>query len=813
MSFAPGTRFGAYEVVEMLGAGGMGEVYRATDTKLKRQVALKILPLSLAADSDRLARFQREAEVLASLNHPHIAAIYGLEATDGVQAIVMELVEGEDLAQRIARGRIPLDEALPIAKQIAEALEAAHERGIIHRDLKPANIKVRADGAVKVLDFGLAKAMEPSGSMLASGPRCPTITTPAMTEAGMILGTAAYMSPEQARGQVVDKRTDIWGFGCLLFEMLTGTRPFGESTITDTLARVLEREPEWTALPAAMPPSLRILLQRCLRKDPEKRLHDIADARIEIDEGEPSAASSEPTAGDRAARARLRRLTWTAAILGLIAVVSLAMVAVLLLNPAPPATALSMDSVALTIMPPSGSTFGNRMVRFAVSPDGRQIVFAALVGTRSSLWVRPIAAEEYREIAGTDGAVFPFWKPDSKEIGFFAGGKLKRVALAGGPVDVCDVPMGVAFEGGATWNREDIILFMSRHFTLHRVSAIGGPPTPVTTLAEGETAHRWPWFLPDGQHFLYLVSRQQGLSSQVHVGSFDGRSMLVGAAESNALYADGHLLFLRSGQLVAQRFDLSTRRLTGAPVPVTPLMQTIATGGLGLMSVSEQGVLATSQGVFSRNQRLTWRARSGNAIGTVGQSGIFTNLELNRDDSRIAVAAVMASRTNFDIWVVDVARGTSEPVTSDPELEFDPSWSPDEKRIGFISSRVPGRFTAFSRSADASGRDETLIVSDSSVSLNFWSRLGVGYGERNHLWIRPLNGAPRPAIASTEGGETSGALSPDEHSIAFVSAKSGRPEVYIRAFPSGDREVRVSQDGGRAPRWRADSKEMFLPGA
>ena len=322
MSFAPGTRFGAYEVVEMLGAGGMGEVYRATDTKLKRQVALKILPLSLAADSDRLARFQREAEVLASLNHPHIAAIYGLEATDGVQAIVMELVEGEDLAQRIARGRIPLDEALPIAKQIAEALEAAHEQGIIHRDLKPANIKVRADGAVKVMDFGLAKAMEPAGSMLASGPMCPTITTPAMTEAGMILGTAAYMSPEQARGQVVDKRTDIWGFGCLLFEMLTGTRPFGESTITDTLARVLEREPEWTALPAATPRSLRILLQRCLRKDPEKRLHDIADARIEIDEGEPSAASSEPTAGDRAARVRLRRLTWTAAILGLIAVAS-----------------------------------------------------------------------------------------------------------------------------------------------------------------------------------------------------------------------------------------------------------------------------------------------------------------------------------------------------------------------------------------------------------------------------------------------------------------------------------------------------------
>ena len=429
-----GQQLGPYRILGALGAGGMGEVYRARDSKLGREVAIKMLPPVFMADDERRARFAREARLLATLNHPHIGAIYGMEDFQGLTVLVLELVEGPTLSERLDRGPMPIPEALAVARQIADALDTAHQKNIIHRDLKPANIVLHGgpggDPGVKVLDFGLATTgigAHAIDSEQAS-------MTQQRTEAGRILGTPAYMSPEQARGQVVDKRTDIWAFGCLLFEMLTGKRPFAGSTIPDTLAGILEREPEWTALPAETPGSIRILLQRCLRKDPEQRLRDIADARIEIDECDLSAASTEQTAGDRAARVRAARLTWTAAILGLITVASVATVAVLLLKrPASPSTAISMDPVALTIVPPSGATFGNRFVRFAVSPDGRQIVFSASVGTRSSLWVRPIAAEEYKEIAGTDGAIFPFWKPDSKEIGFFAGGKLKRVALGRSP--------------------------------------------------------------------------------------------------------------------------------------------------------------------------------------------------------------------------------------------------------------------------------------------------------------------------------------------------------------------------------------------
>ena len=430
-----GEQLGPYRILGALGAGGMGEVYRARDSKLGREVAIKMLPPVFIADDERRARFAREARLLATLNHPHIGAIYGMEDIQSLTVLVLELVEGPTLSERLDRGPMPIPEALAVARQIADALDAAHQKNIIHRDLKPANIVLHGgpggDPGVKVLDFGLAttgigaRAIDSDQASM----------TQQRTEAGRILGTPAYMSPEQTRGQVVDKRTDIWAFGCLLFEMLTGKRPFAGSTIPDTIARILEREPEWTALPAETPGSIRILLQRCLRKDPEQRLRDIADARIEIDECDLSAASTELTAGERAARVRAARLTWTAATLGLITAASVGTVAVLLLNrPASPSTAIPMDPIALTIVPPSGTTFGNRLVHFAVSPDGRQIVFSASVGTRSSLWVRPIAAEEYKEIAGTDGAIFPFWKPDSKEIGFFAGGKLKRVALGGVPL-------------------------------------------------------------------------------------------------------------------------------------------------------------------------------------------------------------------------------------------------------------------------------------------------------------------------------------------------------------------------------------------
>ena len=571
MALTPGTRLGVYEVTALVGEGGMGQVYRATDTRLKRQVAIKILPPSVAADHDRLARFQREAEMLASLNHPNIAGIYGLEESGGATALVMELVEGDDLSQRIARGAIPLDEALPIAKQIAEALEAAHEQGIIHRDLKPANIKVRADGTVKVLDFGLAKAVEPVAPMSSSQSMSPTITTPAMTELGVILGTAAYMSPEQARGKAADRRTDIWAFGCMLFEMLTGRRAFDGEGVTDTLARILEREPDWTAIPPNTPASIRALLQRCLRKDPQKRLRDIADARLDIEDGDPVRTSNSPDArvhdGSSAPRRRRDRLVWITAAFLVGSVLAAGSLAVWQRRTA----ATVGDSVEFEIGPAPGSQFPRPIPDFVVAPDGSHLAMVALTETGLALWVKRMDSSEYRPLPGTQGAVHPFWSPDSRQIGFFAESKLKTVGLTGdAPFEVGEATSGFYGGGGGAWNQDGVILLKSRAGPLQKVSATGGTPTTVTTLKGAETEHLWPSFLPDGQHFLFLAVGP-GLP-QLHVGSLTSMDPTpVGTIRSSAVYSAGHLLFVQGG-LMAQPFDLRSRQLTGEPYPLSQQM-------------------------------------------------------------------------------------------------------------------------------------------------------------------------------------------------------------------------------------------------
>jgi len=810
LALIPGARLGPYEILSPLGAGGMGEIYKARDTKLSRDVAIKILPEAFVSDPERVARFQREAKTLASLNHPNIGGIHGLEESVGITALVMELVEGEDLSQRITREAIPINEALPIAKQIAVALEAAHDQGIVHRDLKPANIKVRQDGTVKVLDFGLAKVINPPASS-PNVSQSPTITTPAMTQTGVILGTAAYMSPEQAKGRPADKRTDVWAFGCVLFEMLAGQRAFEGDTITDTLARVLEREPEWASLPSDTPPSVRTLLRRCLRKDPEKRLHDIADARIEIDECDLVSASAPVDA---------RRFAPLAGIVAALLIVSTvaAIIVLIVRRDVPPHPS---ELFEFAVNAPENATLRPGYGGFAVAPDGRQIVVIASSNNQSSLWVRPIGTPQYRQIPGTEGAIFPFWKPDGSEIGFFAGAKLKTVPVRGGvPSIICDAPEiheGTDYdEVGGTWNRDDVIVFMSSAFTLQKAPARGGaPPVAITTLGKGETAHRWPFFLPDGEHFAYLVLREPGDLGELRIGSLSGTSSTsLGRYESNARYAAGHLLFLSGGQLVARRFDASTGTLTGPTLPVVTTPKFTTWNKLAAFSVSESGVLAYHPGgPIVSDQRLTWRDRSGMARGTVGDIGRFPALDLSPDGQRLAVSVLAKGGNQTDIWIIDFTRGDAVPLTSDPAWEFDPGWSHDGNQIAFNSNRHGGRFDLFSRPSNGSGRDELLVGAQSAAETPVWSPddRSIVYGDDGDVWIYPLDVSKRAAaLWRTPARERAPALSPDGRWIAYTSDRSGRLEIYVRAFPSGDTEQKVSLDGGVAPRWRADNGEIFF---
>jgi serine/threonine protein kinase len=601
LALTPGTRLGVYEVTSQIGAGGMGEVYRATDSNLKRLVAIKVLPASVAGDADRLARFQREAEVLAALNHPNIAAIYGLEKTVDFTALVMELVEGEDLSQRIARGAIPLDEALPIPKQIAEALEAAHEQGIVHRDLKPANIKVRSDGAVKVLDFGLAKAMDPpfSSSAAAALANSPTITSPArMTAAGIILGTAAYMSPEQARGKVVDKRTDIWAFGCVLYEILTGHRVFGGDTTPDTLGAILEREPDWTKLPAATPPHIRRLLQRCLEKDAKSRLRDIGDARIELEETlSTSQASPTPTSPG------WRSSSWFVLVIaGLSAVI--ATIAVWNLKPAR-ATAPQVEAHFMLPMPAGVGLALGSQDSLTVSPDGRHVAFLGRRGALTQLYLRTLqdADETKAVLPETEGANQTFISPDSQWLAFFAGGKLKKVPTSGGvPVVICDAPSS----RGGFWGENGTVVFspQARGSGIFEVSAGGGAAKQITTLdtSRGETSHRFPELLPGDETVLFVAygATYQDVSIVAQSLKTGQRRVLIEGGSLPHYASTGHLLYVqpkRPGTIMAVAFDPEGARLTGTPVSVVEGVLTDR-GDYAHWSLARSGMLVYASGGF-----------------------------------------------------------------------------------------------------------------------------------------------------------------------------------------------------------------------
>jgi len=786
----------------------MGEVYRATDTKLKRQVAIKILPPSLAADHDRLARFQREAEVLASLNHPNIAALYGLEDSGGMTALVMELVEGEDLSQRIARGAIPVDEALPIATQIAEALEAAHEQGIVHRDLKPANIKVRLDGTVKVLDFGLAKAMEPAAAMSPGVSQAPTITTPAMTQAGMILGTAAYMSPEQARGKTLDKRTDIWAFGAVLFEMLTSARAFPDDDVSDVLASVLAREPDWARLPATLSLTLATYIRRCLHKDLRQRIHDIADVRLALE------GSFETSAPQTTSSWRGGRLAWIAFAVAAVLAAALSIPALRHLREPPPYT---LPETRLDVVTPATDS----ATSFALSPDGRQIVFAASGEGGSGLWLRSLTSTTAQPLTGTAGATFPFWSPDSRSVGFFAGNTLKRLDLEGGAPQT----LAPALNGsGGAWNADGVIVFApSRSSPLMRISATGGRAAPMTTLGPQQQSHMWPQMLPDGGGVLLYVAgppETAGIYLSSLVG--DAPTRLIATDSAGVYLPSGWLLWVRGGTLVAQRLDVVQAALVGETVTLADGVAVDDVGFRGAVTVAETGLVAYRTGAGSRRQ-LAWFDRSGTAAGTAGDSdgSSYLSPRVSPEGRRVAVSRTVAGNT--DVWLLEGARASR--VTFDAASDYFPLWSGDGTRIVFRSNRT-NQGDLYEKLTNGASVEQQLVTSAEIKIPNSWSADGrfLLYASTDQtqptstdLWVLEMSGDRTPSVfLKTPFREGYSVFSPDGRWVAYHSNESGRQEIYVRPFipPGGAAgasggQRQVSTAGGIYPVWRPDGKEVF----
>jgi serine/threonine protein kinase/Tol biopolymer transport system component len=795
MHLAAGTRLGGYDIVTPIGTGAMGEVYRARDVRLNRDVALKVLPGRFAANADRVGRFRREAQVLASLNHPNIAAIYGFEEVGDVHALILELVEGPTLADRIDRESIRVEEAVSIARQIADALDAAHERGVVHRDLKPANIKVRADGTVKVLDFGLAKALDTVRGDDGSGSE---LTIAAQeTQPGVILGTPAYMSPEQARGRVIDKRTDIWAFGCVLFEMLAGCQPFAGETTTDVLAGVIERSPDWSRLPATTPHGIQRLLRRCLEKDPKRRLRDIADARTDIDDLPESAAVA--TAATRTFHRE--RLAWAALALTFAAIAAAVATRV---RPSAIAPEIRFE----TALPPGTPS---NFAQLAISPDGRHLVVAPTFEGRAALWLRAIDSVAGRVLPGTEGAYLPFWSPDGRSVAFFADRKLRRINLESEAVEiVADVGLG---RGGA-WQPDGSLLFApSVNTPLFRVPSAGGPPTAVTKLEAGQTDHRAPVLLPDGQHFLFYA-RGTAQARGVYVAHLDGsgaRRLL--DADVPAVYSgSGHVLFVRQGDLYAQKFDVTRMSLNGAAYRVAGPITINRGVSLAALTASPSGALAYGAGSNGFRTQFAWFDRSGKRLENLGapENTPLAAHALSPDGRQVAFSRIVNG--NWDVWLLDL-RGAISRVTSDPGLDFFPVWSADGQRLIYSSSQGSSA-NMYAKRMNDSGNPELLLTNgvptDVSTDNRYLLYNAGGSTTQSDVWLLPLDGdrSPRPFAQSTFS-ERDGQFSPDGRWVAYQSNESGHPEVYVQSFPGTGNRVQVSTGGGEQPRWARKTSELF----
>jgi Tol biopolymer transport system component len=819
MSLSPAGRLGPYEIVSLLGQGGMGEVYLARDTRLGRDVAIKALPDAFAHDPERLARFEREARLLASLKHPNIAAIYGLEEADGQRYLVLEYVAGATLAERLAAGPLPLDEALDVCTQIAAGVEAAHESGVVHRDLKPANVKLTPAGEVKVLDFGLAKSgtasTSDSGLNLSHSP---TVAVQAATSAGVILGTAAYMSPEQARGRPVDRRTDIWSFGCVLYECLTGRPLHSGETVSDLIARILEREPDWKALPPATPARLRELIARCLRKDARERLRDIGDARIELAEIRARGADAPAPVATAAAPARPGR-EWLLGAIAAIAVLA-AVAAVIAPRFTPHPAPLH---ARFLIEPPRGNNLILYGSAAAISPDGATIALIAGDSTGTSrIWLRPLDATTARPIGGTDNAIIVFWSPDSRTLAFFADGKLHTIPAEGGTRrTLADAPD----PRGGSWGVKGQIVFAP--IASGPLMSVPGEGGDVTTIARPDSARhevalRFPVMLPDGEHYLCVaLPRREGGEHDVLLGSLHdaGRKQLFRAFGTPAYAGPGALLYSHRGQLMRQACDIHGR-LSGKPVRLGDAPSSRGHDGMPVVSASLNGVLLSVTPYA--NTRLTWVDRGGRMLGVVPlPPARYAGFELSPDGRR-AVVERGTDDISTDLVMVDLERGLVSRFVSGSELAAvgQPLWSPDGSQVLFGSFQN-GTKDLWTKRADGAGDAQPFYRSDVLFkNIYSWSPDGrlVAFEQPDartgwDVWALPVDGDRKPIpIARTPINEDGGWISPDGRWIAIYTDETGRSEVYVMPFPGGGPRYQVSTNGASACAWRSDGRELMIVG-
>jgi Tol biopolymer transport system component len=816
MALKKGLQLGPYEVLDAIGAGGMGEVYRARDTRLERTVAIKVLPAHMSDSPEVRQRFDREAKAISSLNHPNICALYDVGHQDGIDFLVMEYLEGETLAMRLEKGPLPPAEVLNFGIQIADALETAHRQGVIHRDLKPANVMLTPTGA-KLMDFGLAKAVGVTGAS-GSLTALPTMTSP-LTAEGSIVGTFQYMAPEQLEGKEADVRSDVYAFGAVLWEMATGRKAFEASSHAALIAAIIEREPPaLSSVQPMVPPALDRVVATCLAKDPDQRwqtVHDVALQLRWIADAGSQAGIPAPVASRRKQRERL----WVTAT-ALLALATGILAVAYFGRPVP-----EVASFRMHVLAPEGAMLrsaGTGAGPVRISPDGRHLAFVAQTSLGESLlWVRSLDALEPRPLRGTKGAKRHFWSADSRSLGFFAGGKLKKIDITGGPaLSLCNAADG----RNGSWSRAGVIVFApdSTH-PIHRVPAAGGESTPVTELLKDprEETHRFPEFLPDGEHFLFLArspgANTEGPSTIIYAQSLDSpeRTLLL-RGTSNALYASGHLLFVREDVLMAQPFDADELEFTGDAFPVAESVQFDTGFSRAVFSASENGVLAYQSGAARRDSQLKWFDRNGSEIAAVGQPGHHTIPGLSPDGKRAAVTMIDADNGNWDLWLYELERGIRTRFTFNPAIDGLPVWSPDGSRIVFGSNRG-GVFDLFQKTASGAGTVELLYESELDVFATSWSPDGRYLmlnedreGTKQDLVYLDMQGEAEPQLyLSTEFNEMRGRFSPDGRWLAFVSEESGKSEIYVAAFPEPEGKWQVSVAGGDEPHWAPDGTELF----